>query len=224
MFCKSRFLVWVVLGVVCIAAPLWADTFSPLDVELNMPVFPEVGQEGVLDCTVSSRLPLQNVSLKIYLPKGVSLVSGSTTWTGSIGALQSVPLQLVVKVTTAGNKTIRATAFCAVDEYASFSDVEQIFFYAEPTFSMVGHVSDEVPNVGGAQCLETGEVSKPLKLAEAMKLPLQAEMDPAPCTSGPGETVDSEGGIAPAGTVTVSGRWCYYDRSDVYRASVNLSV
>lgn len=217
MLWKSRFLVWVVLSVVCIACPLWADTFSPLDVELNMPAFPEVGQEGTLDCTISSSMPLQGVSLKIELPKGVSLVSGSTTWTGDIGAQQSVPLQLVVKVTAAGNKTITATTFCRVDQYASFSDVDQVFFYAEPAFSMVGHLSDEVPNIGGAQCLETGEVSKPMKLAEQMKLPLQAEPDPQPCSLAPGDAADAEGGIAPAGLLTVSGRWCYYDRSDVYR-------
>lgn len=205
------------LPVLLLAGTVSADTWSPLRVELNLPQIPSVGQQAALDCIVESRTTLTGVSLNIDLPQGVELVAGSTKWRGDIPALGSVPIQLTIRVTSPGNKTITATAFCRFDERSAFSDVSQVFFHAELSYAVAGHVSDEVPNIGGAGCLETGEISKPMKLAEAMKLPMQAAIDPEPCPYGPGEAAQQDSEPTPPGTVTVSGRWCYYDRDDTYR-------
>ncbi|MGB9620548.1 MAG: hypothetical protein ACPL7K_09070, partial [Armatimonadota bacterium] len=59
------FTVIAAAGVVC------ADMPSPLTVELEMPQYPAVGQEAVLNCTLASRFALKGVSLTIELPAGV---------------------------------------------------------------------------------------------------------------------------------------------------------
>ncbi len=207
------------LGVICLAGAVSADVISPLQVELSMPDFPAVNEQGTLDCKIISRMSLEDVSLTIDLPEGVALVSGSKTWTGDISAHETIPLQLTIKVGTQGNKTIRATVFCRYDDYTAFSDVSQVFFYSEPGGATAGHLSQFVPNLDGAVCLETGEVSQSVTLAEAMNAPLQAPVTPAPCTAGPGEAQAKiqESGPQPSATVTVSGKWWYYDRDDVHR-------
>lgn len=194
-----------------------ADMPSPLTVELNLPGIPEVGQQASLECTIYAHFAMKAVSLKIETSPGIELIKGSSTWQADMAAEQKVTLPLAIKVTSPGNKTITATVFCRVDEHAAFSDIAQVFFNSQPGFATVGHIWDVVPTQSAAGCLETKEVSEPMKLADYIKLPLQAPVEPEPCSIGPGETRSSDAGPTPEGTLVVTGRWCYYDRDDTYR-------
>ncbi len=218
MYRTARLLIylWLALLVTSLAGIVHADVSSPLTVELNLAQLPELGQESVLECTLSARFGMKGVSLTIDLPEGVDLVKGSKTWQGDMAAFQRLPLPLTVKVTSPGNKTITATVFCRVDENTAYSDIAQVFFHSQAAFAVEGQLTDVVPTLGGAACLETGELSEPVKLADYVKLPLQAPVTPEPCSVGPGESNAQANAAAPEGTLTVSGRWCYYARDDTY--------
>ena len=192
-----------------------AEMFSPLRVELDLPQFPELGREAVLGCNIESRYALTGVSLEIDLPPGIELVDGSKTWYGDMVAFQVTPLRLTIKATSPGNKTITATVFCRVDENTAYSDVSQIFFHTDADFAVEGHVTDVVPTMAAAGCLETGEIAEPMKLADYMMLPAEAPYEPEPCSIGPGEP-PAESGPTPSGLLTVSGRWYYFARNDAY--------
>ncbi|MDH7602853.1 MAG: Ig-like domain-containing protein, partial [Armatimonadota bacterium] len=194
-----------------------ADMPSPLRVELKLPNIPELGQQATLDCEIYAHYSMKGVSLKIELSPGVELIKGSKIWQGDMAAQQTLTLPMAIKVTSPGNKTITATVFCRIDDKTAFSDIGQVFFNSQPGFAAVGHIRDVVATQSAAECLQTGEKVQPMKLADYMKLPLQAPMEPEPCKVGPGETQPEEAGPTPEGTLVVTGRWCYYDRDDTYR-------
>lgn len=202
---------------ILLASGASADFSSPLQVELTMPQYPSVGNEGTLDCVIQSRYTLDNVSLTISLSDGVALTKGSAVWQGSIAASRKISLPLTVKVTTEGNKTIRATVFCRVDDDTAFSDVAQVFFNSGVARSAIGHVTDYVTTETEAASLETGEISLPTKLVDAARRPAEAVVEPEPCTAGPDNRQTVESGPPVEGMLTVTGRWCYYDRDDTYK-------
>ncbi|MGQ9455458.1 MAG: hypothetical protein ACUVRS_11145 [Armatimonadota bacterium] len=203
----SRYFTLALLGFL-LAGAVSADMPSPLTAELNLASIPEVGQQTTLECTIYAHFAMKAVSLKIDISPGIELVKGSANWQADMAAEQKLTLPFTIKVTSPGNKTITATVFCRVDEHTAFSDIAQVFFNSQPGFAMVGHIRDVVPTQSAAECLETKEVSEPMKLADYIKLPLQAPVEPEPCSVGPGETIPLDANPTPDGTLVVTGRWC----------------
>ncbi|MCL5105639.1 MAG: tandem-95 repeat protein [Armatimonadetes bacterium] len=220
--CKFQIALFVVLLLACLAVGAWAGPDSRLNVELTMPEVPVLGQEATVEWAVISHHPLlKDATLTIDLPKGVELIDGSLTWTGDLTAETKVIGFIKVKAVRPGNKKIRATIFARVDEKTSYSDVAQLFFHSDKGKGVRGRVLDVVPNETDTVMAATGEIIEPTKLANYQPGP-EPTVTPAPCDVGPSAPGSSPaaagpGEPVPAGLLTVTGKWYYYDRSDIAR-------
>lgn len=191
------------------------DIFSPIDVELVVPQLPGVGDSVTVDCVVESADYFDDVSVDINLSDGLELVGGSLSWRGKMVALQQVSFTIAVRVTTEGNKTIRADANAWVSESMSFGDTSQVFFHSAPGAAIEGHVFDYVRTQTPAVCLETGEVAEPTKLVD-YRPDSYEPVTPQPDTATPDQSDTQAPEPVPSGTLVVTGRWGYYNRNDVW--------
>lgn len=199
------------------AALASAEVFSPIDVELVVPQLPALGDTATVDCVIESVDYFDDVSVSITLSEGLELVGGSLTWRGRMVAYQQERLTIAVRVLAGGNHNIRADANARLSDDMSFGDTSQVFFHAAPGTAVVGHVFDYVRTMAPSVCLETGETAEPTSLAEYEIMKVQAPYEAQPCAVGPGHVQVQDSEPTPQGTVTVSGRWYYYDRDDVFR-------
>lgn len=193
-----------------------AGVDSPLDVELVMAEVPSLGGEAAVEWTVVSRYSfLKDVALSIRLPNGVELVEGSLTWKGDLARDVSAAGVIRVKAVRPGNKRIRVEVFARVDEHNSFSDVDQIFFHTDKGKAQRGYVWDVLPHATDTVMDDTGEVVAAPSLMDPQASAPEELYVPEPCPYGPGEAPEPSMEPQPAGLLTVTGKWYYYDRSDV---------
>ena len=84
---------------------------SPLKVRASIEPEPVVGQTVNWQIEIYSTGPeFQDTMLRVELPKGVELVSGDPDWKGTVPAGGTVPLELVIRVTTPGEWKVTAAA------------------------------------------------------------------------------------------------------------------
>jgi hypothetical protein len=100
---------------------------SPLKVAATLSPEPIVGQDVNWHIELSSSQPeLPNTNLEITLPESVELVSGELNYVVDIPASGTVPIDLVIRVTQAGEWKISAFASVAFNETSGFG-VEKWF-------------------------------------------------------------------------------------------------
>lgn len=91
--------------------PVWPAE-SPVMVKLLAGEFepPKLGGEGKLTVILTSSMDVHDVTVRVNLPRGISLVSGRLIWNGDVEANVSTSFSLIVKACEVGRWNIAATA------------------------------------------------------------------------------------------------------------------
>ena len=87
------------------AEPLTAsgDASTPLQLTLSLEGLPQIGDEVDATLTIKTARAVPQVTATLWLPAGVMVVSGETTWQGDLAAEQTVTLQSRLRFTTGGS-------------------------------------------------------------------------------------------------------------------------
>jgi hypothetical protein len=114
---------------------------TPLAVRLRASGTPRLGQPFTIELQVHAYEAAPLTRLRITLPEGGVVVSGSTTATVDLAKGQTRSLSIVAKLTNAGQNEIDGNAFRQVRAGESWGDVDQLFFTVGAERSRVGYKS-----------------------------------------------------------------------------------
>ena len=136
--------------------PLDEAPSSPMTINLYVSPFTEpqgLGSEANLKIEIASIEDASNVTAKINLPEGLSLVSGNLTWNGTLQANVSSSFDARIKATKLGNWTISATVkwYLYEDSWVGAIDRATICVFEDriivtPASPMGESSSDAVPS------------------------------------------------------------------------------
>jgi hypothetical protein len=107
--CFITFVLTACLAVLPISA--CTSSQSPMTVSLTVSPAPVVGEPVNLHIEIFSQTAAPNTVLTVTLPAEVELVSGSLNWSGDIEAKQTTSVDLIIRVTQAGEWFVFAQAF-----------------------------------------------------------------------------------------------------------------
>lgn len=200
------------------AAPVFEEFEPPLIIRLNLGKLPALGEEAQLSVTVNSTFGVPEVIVSVVLPDGLEYVDGQRTWQGSLAAGGQVQFTMDLRLVAAGDWTIEAFARL-VDPPPLPADLPP-----EAALDYIGRKGFLYLHVDGAGAKL---VPFPVEPTAPRIDPLDASDLPAPATSekspgyrpfpvsepSPETKSDDPAPAAPAGTLTVTGRFAYYNRS-----------
>ncbi|MCX5753158.1 MAG: T9SS type A sorting domain-containing protein [Candidatus Krumholzibacteria bacterium] len=186
---------------------------TPLKVKLSMPEFPALREQAEIRCIMDASWDMPNVSAEIILPEGATLTGGSLSWRGDLrqGSPDSFSAQIVFK--SPGNWYIKACARTRADSITSYSAVDYLLLSINDSGSREGYVLE-----GDSMRIE----AVPLKLPDALPGTGSNEgirgMTVDEITEEPPDLDPDRENVAPhqlqsaAGSLTITGKFSYYDR------------
>ena len=149
-----------VVGFTCLALFALAScarsgSGSLLQVEATISPEPVVGQEVTLHIEIHAQgRDLPDTKMKVWLPEGIELVSGSLEWQGSIPADQTVAVDLVIRVTTTGEGILDASAFSAIGD-GGVGDTKRLVVTSSTDTATVIDYNDRPVTVPVLQIIES---------------------------------------------------------------------
>ena len=184
---------------------------TPITVKLTIPNSPRLLQPGTLVVQVTSTDDAPDTVVELVLPEGV--FADETRWIVDLesGASRRLATRFTITTAALGNVTLSARAYKEIAPGTVWGDMKSIPLHIGITEVQRGWKVDVVP---------VGELGVP---GDAPPL----SMDPTPFTGGkakiipPGVSPAAQGSPIPSlgvdGTVTLTGRWRYYDRAGILR-------
>lgn len=212
----QRFLVGLFLvGLFCIPAaappadaPVSSDA-SPLTVNLTLSNYPGVGQPARVTCSVVGAWDMPNAVVEVTLPEGATRVAGDLKWSGDLKENKPVVLEATVVFHKVGAHELKATARAVASPERSWSNVAYVYLTVEADRGIQGLQ----PFMGDPRRVPAEQVSKgdSVSAVEGPSVaPEVAVPTPVPPAANPPSPKTS---AVPMGTVTVTGRWLYYNRA-----------
>ena len=150
-----------VVGFTCLALFALAScarsgSGSLLQVEATISPEPVVGQEVTLHIEIHAQgRDLPDTKMKVWLPEGIELVSGSLEWQGSIPADQTVAVDLVIRVTTAGERIIDLSALSDLGSGNGFGGTKRLIVTSSTDTATVIDYNDRPVTVPVLQIIES---------------------------------------------------------------------
>jgi hypothetical protein len=180
---------------------------------------PRVSDQASATVTViSAGVESPDSTASLVLPSNMELVSGVTTWQGSLAADQPVSFTAVVRTLGPGNAQLQATARRAVDESNIWADQATLYFHADTAES----VQDWIYGTEPATAVSGAELAAPqsdVSLSpSALHIPITASA-PAPPADSSTPTADAPSEqpavIETPNAITINGTWNYVNRAGV---------
>jgi hypothetical protein len=202
------------------------DVLTPILTTLAIDRYPVVGQAAALTCELSTAMDAPGTSAQFELPADARLVSGSLTWQGDLFASQPVQLVAAVIFTAPGEKSVFCQALRPIDANNTWGHLSELYL-------TVGHSSGQAgfsPILPLQHAHLAGQARVGEGLAVQNNLPArynpsfgQGVESPLPLDASLAASRSSSILETPPGSLTITGRWQYYDRSDQL-ASAELLV
>jgi hypothetical protein len=193
---------------------------SPINVKLSLSHVPAVNETTEITCVVSGDWDLPNTVAEIILPEEATVVSGNLVWNGDVQKDNPISFSATIMFEKTGNRVIKGVARSSIDEENSWSDVDYIFLNIGVISGALGceYPPGEEGKVETAQVLPGDE--RPIsKIVEEFSGSIPKE----PPSVKTGEVQSDLQPMSP-GTLTVTGRWGFYDRGDVWTGANQFSV
>ncbi len=222
---KYILLALVLLAIVtltgALATPVWAltsplsdDTATPILVQLKMDKLPTLGQTATLSCVAKTARLAPDTTVELVLPAGAQLVGGTGRWSGSIMPGSPVTMNATVRFSQLGKTEISCRASAQIDARNRWGDTGTLYLTLGKELSQAGFArqphGDGIYGGGGQGQPVMSGMDEPEVEADVNA---QADVPALDPTLGPQAQVAPE---TPAGYLTVTGRWMYYDRYGTY--------
>lgn len=187
---------------------------TPITLDLEIGGTLRVFEAGSLTIRVSSIADAPDTEVELLLPEGV--IADQTKWVVDLKEGSSVVLSTRWKIVGAvGNVTISARALSPTSTGAVWGDMKSIPLHVGATQGQKGWRADIVPV---AEQVAPGD-TRPLSLEPTTFLDSGAKRSPEsePVVTPARRSTATAPPVTLAGTVTLTGRWQYQDRSGVLR-------
>lgn len=114
------------------------STNSPIILELTIDKAPKLFEKVLVKSLVKCCETLHNVKIKIELPVSAFIISGDTTWQGTINKDTIITLATTIMFVKEGNWIIRSFARYDIDKSSWWGDAKEIYLYVGKEFSKFG--------------------------------------------------------------------------------------
>ncbi|HSH00901.1 MAG TPA: hypothetical protein VLL52_00190 [Anaerolineae bacterium] len=116
---------------------------TPITSQLVLSHPPRLEETAELTYTVTTAIQTDNTTIQILLPPGAYLLSGETTWQGTLTPEEAVTLQAIISFAQEGNWTIEAKALSPQENGDVWGDSAYIYLYTSDELSHEGFATDE---------------------------------------------------------------------------------
>ncbi len=198
--------------------PSHQDPATPIQVRVKLDRLPRSGQTALATCSATTAREAGDTSIDLILPSNVQLVSGNLHWYGTLRPSSPTTLSATVSFQGSGNVKVTCKAYHQVDSKNSWGDLDSAYLSIGASRSEAGFGKIGIP-YGGHLGDGTGVPSFTPVNPEVFA-PSNASVVPQPPPVIPsrdrGASSPRTNPQAPAGTLTITGRWAYYDRSGTF--------
>ena len=193
------------------------DPQTPISVQLTLEQLPKIGDQTAATVTVMSReVDAPNTTARLIVPANMQLVGGADHWQGDLKADQPVSFTAEIKTLARGNAQLKATARREIDPTNIWADQAIVYFNADRVQSrqewMYGDEPATAVSEDTAQAPDSGVSLSPQALHAPLSIDssqLQPDNAGAPADFVPAAQKPN----APAGTLTITGKWHYINRA-----------
>lgn len=204
---------------------------TPIKASVSVDRYPGLNSPVTITCEIVSTLDAPGTSARIELPENARLIKGSLTWNGDLYRDVPVTFSAKVKLKKEGNAAIFCNVLHQVDEKNSWGERAAVYLYVGKEEGSPGFrgMETRVDNPGEVIQAGTGMVAENGGQSPAAPR-LSGSWDPVPAvelsslSNSRDAFVTSENEAYIAGTITVTGRWGYYDRNDAYTGARDFLV
>lgn len=197
---------------------------TPLQATLAVEPIPLVDEAATITCTVTSLVDAPDTQVQFILPEDAEVLEGSTDWTGDI--LANTPVDISVKIIfhAEGKHEVSCKVIKAVSETETWSDWPVFYMTLGSQTSQVGY-----PYVRPEEGVIQAKMSTP---GEGLQIPNKPMVFPSIDLQDEALKFDIDQLAPPsdlqtivaAGSLTITGEFHYYNRTDQWTGTSGLLV
>jgi len=208
-------------------ANIMSESSTPIEAVVAIDHIPPVGTATRITCTVSSTFDAPGTTVALELPDSAEVVSGDISWQGDLYPDNPRVVSATVVFNAPGDAAVFCRALRTVSADEVWGDLAELYLNIGNNQSNLGYASANQENrIADGEMASAGD-------GQLLTAEDTVSSSYAPRTSTPPPIVPlAEGEIGndfnapppPPGSLTVTGKWSYYDRDDVYTGAREMLV